>query len=241
MDLPREFDRALPATDWPQLANAGVLVGLIATPAWRPWLAQAHALLDAREAARVVRQRRAQDRETLTLAYALHRLLLARVLGRVPAAVPLGRDGLGCPRLSGVAMHTSLSHAQGWIALAATACGPVGIDLEPAARAPELPEIAARICHPSEVVPLAGLSPRDRGAALLALWVRKEAVLKAEGIGLAREMSGFRAADGEVLGSESVPGARLRVRMVEAGAECLVAVAGPPDAPVHVAWLHPAA
>lgn len=241
MDLGRTFDRALPTAEWPRLADAGVLVALVSTSAWCPWLAEAQALLDPQEAARAGRQRREQDRETLTLAYALHRLLLARVLGLPAADVPLRRDGLGCPRLSDGATHTSLSHAKEWIAFAVTSRGPVGIDVEPATRASELPEIAARICHPAEAALLTVLAPHDRAAALLALWVRKEAFLKAEGIGMAREMTDFSAADGDVLASESLPGASVRVRMLDAGGDCVVAVAGPPDAAFHVAWLHPSA
>ena len=239
MDLHFAFDRALPVGDWPQLAHAGVLVGLIETRAWQPWFADAHALIDDRERERAGRQRRAQDREILTLAYAMHRLLLAQVLNVPPGAVALRRDDLGCPRLADGALHTSLSHAQGWVAVAIAAGGPVGIDLEPAARAPELPDIAARICHPSEAAALAGLDTQERAARLLALWVRKEAFLKAEGIGLAREMADFQAADGDRLASVSVPGGHVHVRMVEAGPECVVAVAGPSDAAIHRAWLHP--
>lgn len=239
MDLRFVFDRALPAGDWPQLAHAGVLVGLIEARAWQPWFADAHALIDDRERERAGRQRRAQDRETLTLAYAMHRLLLAQVLHIPPAAVALGRDDLGCPRLADGALHTSLSHAQDWVAVAIAAGGPVGIDLEPAARAPELPDIAARICHPSEAAALAGLDAQERAAELLALWVRKEAFLKAEGIGLAREMADFQAADGDRLPSASVPGEYMHVRMVEAGPGCVVAIAGPVDAVIHHAWIHP--
>ena len=241
MDLSTAFGRALPTRDWPRTALTGVLVGLFETQAWQPWLADAHALIDAQEQGRAERQRRVRDRETLILAYAMHRLLLGQVLGIPPAEVPLGRDDLGCPRLVDGAVHTSLSHAQGWVAVAIAASGPVGIDLEPAARASELPEIAARICHPSEAAVLAGMPDQARAAALLTLWVRKEAFLKAEGIGLAREMTDFPAADGDLLPMASVPGGRARVRMIEAGKQCVVAVAGPPDAPIHSAWIHPTA
>jgi 4'-phosphopantetheinyl transferase len=239
MDLPTAFARALPASDWPRAAHTGVLIGLVETREWQPWFADAYALIDARERARAERQRRAQDRETLVLAYAMHRLLLGQVLRVAPAEVQLGRDDLGCPRLADGAAHTSLSHAQGWVAVAIAVGGPVGIDLEPAARASELPEIAARICHTSETAALAGLPAEARARALLALWVRKEAFLKAEGIGLAREMADFPAADGDLLPLASVPGGQARVRMVEAGAQCVVAVAGPPDAVVHSAWIRP--
>lgn len=239
MDLHTAFERALPTRDWPQAARTGVLVGLVETRDWQPWLADAHALIDARERARAQRQRRAQDREILVLAYAMHRLLLGRALEVTPAEVPLQRDDLGCPRLADGAAHTSLSHAQGWVGVAIAVSGPVGIDLEPATRASELPEIAARICHHTETGALAGLREDARAAALLALWVRKEAFLKAEGIGLAREMADFPLADGDLLPLASVAGGKVRVGMIEAGAQCVVAVAGPPGAAIHHTWLRP--
>lgn len=239
MDLFTAFERALPARDWAREARTGVLVALVESHAWSPWMADALALIDAPERARVERQRRPHDRETLAVAYACHRLLLGAALRIPPVHVRLGRDALGCPRLADGAAQTSLGHAQGWIAVAISTLGPVGVDIEPVTRAPELPEIAERVCHPAEAAALTGLPMHERAAALLALWVRKEAFLKAEGIGLAREMADFSAADGSVLPLSSVPGRQVRIRMIEAGPHCIAAVAGPPQAPVQTGWICP--
>lgn len=234
--LQTAFRDALPSPQWALTAWTGLAVLLVDAGAWTRWLPEANALLDDAEAARVRRRRLAADRDLLTLAYAGHRLLLAAVLGCDPAAVPLYRDARGCPRLAGRPLHTSLSHADGCVALAASAIGPVGIDIEPAARAAAVREVAAAICHPAEAAALSGLDAAAHGAALLALWVRKEALLKAAGIGLARAMSSFRANGGEL----PIAGT-CRARMLDAGPAWTAAVAGPATAAVSSAWLRPPA
>jgi 4'-phosphopantetheinyl transferase len=205
-----------------------LVVALADAGDWKSYLPDASMLLDAAENLRMQRKRKQGDRDVLILAYALHRLLLGQVLGMDPMAVPLWRDAAGCPRVGdGNIVHTSLSHADGLVALAVSKAGPVGVDVESTARVDMLPEMADSICDPSERVELQEVAVDARGLALLALWVRKEALLKAEGIGLSREMSSFRAPEGEVaLGVGT--GMKASLRMLEAGPGCLVAVAGPP-------------
>ena len=184
------------------------------------------------------RRHAASDRDQLALGYALHRLLLGHVLGLEPANVPIGRDEAGCPRLAGALLSTSLSHADRALALAITATGPVGVDIEPLSRASVMPEIAGRVCHPAEAAEIAKLSEPALCEALLALWVRKEAFLKAAGIGLQREMPTFAAPDSAVL---ALPGGEMtQVRMLDAGAHWVAAVAGAPDVVIESAWLRPA-
>ena len=62
-----------------------------------------------------------------------------------------------------------------------------------------MPEIAERVCHPADAAAIAGLVPPAWNAALLELWLRKEALLKAAGVGLEREMSGFSATQNRLL------------------------------------------
>lgn len=224
--------------DGPALATqaaAGVLVAMFDLEDWRAWLAQAAALVDAQEAARVARQRLQANREVLVLAYALHRLLLSQVLGCASAEVPLGRDAKGCPRLRDDRLFTSLSHAGQGVAIAIAGAGPVGIDVEPADRAPEMPELAGRVAHPAELPGLAKLAPDTLGEALLAMWVRKEALLKAAGIGLECEMDSF-VAPWDValpLPGDTFPGRSVELRALDTpGWACAAAV--PPGA--AIAW-----
>lgn len=235
------FRDALPAPDWAVATCARVLVALMDLRDWRTWLADAWVLLDAAEQTRVQRRRIATDRDALTVAYALHRLLLGAVLGRDATEIPLGRDARGCPRLADAAAQTSLSHADGYVALAVSMNGAIGVDIEPATRARVMPEIAERVCHPVEAAALAGLPQPAYGAALLALWVRKEALLKAAGVGPAREMSGFAAPDTSALSLAAPWGETTCVRMLDVGPDCVAAVAAPAGVAVVCAWLRPCA
>ena len=241
MDLRAAFRMALPEPGWPRSSPAQVQVALFALPEWFPWLADATALLDAADLERVQRRRNARDRHELTVAYALHRLLLGARMRADAVAVPLERDALGCPRLRDTPLATSLSHAEQGLALAVTAAGPVGVDIERADRASVMPEIAPRVTHPTEVGALEDLPAADRGRRLLELWVRKEALLKAAGVGMAREMETFVApADEPVVLSPPEP-QMTQLQMLDIGKEWVGAVAAPPGMSVECLWLHPPA
>ena len=239
MHLATAFQRALPDRDWPRLARHGVLVASTDLAPWRPWLGDAWNLLDAGQRERAQRQRRPADQESLALAYALHRMLLGEALGLDPSDVPLYRDSAGCPRIKGSRVHTSLSHAAGKVAIAVSGSGPVGVDLEPDCRAREMPGIADRICAPGELELLARLPAPERPAWLLALWVRKEAYLKAEGIGLAREMPDFQAPEELPIASETLPGTSFRVSLLNGDPGMVMAVAAAVDSSVNSATLRP--
>lgn len=219
------------------------VVALAELETWQSWHDEAWALLDPAERSRVLHRRHASDREALTIAYALHRVVLAGVLGIAPAQVPLARDERGCPCLPGLSLHTSLSHAEGVAAFAVCAMGPVGIDIEPSQRASELPQVSTSVCHEVEARQLAGMREPAYGRELLALWVRKEALLKAEGIGLEREMTSFVAADGAVVPlthpAADRSGGPVRLSMLEIGARWTAAVAAPVDAVIEGVWLRP--
>ncbi len=227
MRLQAAFTRALDAEPAGASASEPTLAVVLQAREWGRWLPQAFELLDEAERERVRRRRREGDRDIATLAYACHRLLLARLLDCAPGAVPLRRDALGCPRLAGVPAHTSLSHAEGLVALAVSRAGPVGVDVEPLSRAGAMDEIAARVAHPLELAAVDELSPAPRRRALLSLWVGKEALLKAAGIGMAEEMDGFLAPTGVPLPLPGgVPGSAV-VTVFE-GEGFLAAVAAPP-------------
>ena len=233
------FDHAWAAAGWAASGQMSTVVALVDTRQWLPWLSEAKNLLDPAETMRAERRRIIADREALVLAYALHRLLLGAILTMGPMAVPLFRDARGCPRVANCDIHTSLSHADGHVALAVSAVGPVGIDIEPATRTAVMAEISASVCHPAEAAALAGLSEPDRSAALLALWVRKEAVLKAAGIGLMREMASFEAPADSCPRLPWLPGGACRIRMLDAGETWVAAVASAADVSVSTIWLHP--
>ena len=224
-------------------AAQGALALFFDLAAWRPWLDDAMLLLDEAELDRVRRKQRPNDREELALGYGLHRLALGCLLRRAPTQVALGRDLLGRPCLPGDELHTSLSHADAAVAVAVSR-GPVGVDLELATRASQMPGIAERVLHPVEAAAFAGLPEAQRAEALLALWVRKEALLKAAGIGLAREMDSFQAPVDEAIAmpaAEGPDGADVVIHMLDIGPDWMAAIAGLPGLASKAVWLYPPA
>lgn len=211
-------------------ARQNVIVIVLGLDGWHRFHDEALALLDEAEAARARRQRNPRNRDALVLTYALHRLLLSNVLRCAPGEVDIQRDDKGCPRLPGDVWHTSLSHSANHVAFAVSMVGPVGIDLEPADRARDMDSITERVVHRDELDALAGLPADARSHALLDLWVRKEALLKAAGIGLECGMETFSAPVGVPLPlpGERFAGRETSLHMVDAGPDWACATASPP-------------
>jgi len=102
-----------------------------------------------------------------------------------------------------------------------------------------LPEIAERVATSAELEAIRSLGEAAAGPSLLALWVRKEAYLKAAGIGLAREMHTFPCPSGQTLALPDPGAGSVHVAMIDTGGPCLAAVAASPGGFVHSMWLHP--
>jgi len=112
------------------------------------------------------------------------RSVLGEALGIPAGTVAFGFGEFGKPALlpAGAGLHFNLSHCRDLALIALCRDGVVGVDLEPADRAASLLGCEDAFCHPEEI---AGL-PRDeaaRASALMEIWTRKEALLKALGTG----------------------------------------------------------
>lgn len=216
----------------------GALVLLVDLSEWMDGLQQARELIDSEQSARVDRRRSSVQRAELTLAYAMHRLVLGWALDIDPTRVPLMREPSGKPYVKDSTLATSLSHTCGFVAIGLCRSSPMGIDLERIDRALELPEIAALVCHATEAELACG-DPLFVGMNLLELWVRKESVLKAAGVGLAYPMSDFAAPLGQVLRLPVTTRAPIRLRMLDAGPSCVAAIATRPGVSVQCRWIRP--
>jgi 4'-phosphopantetheinyl transferase len=147
-----------------------------------------HALLDENEARRRAQFRVDVDRDRFTLATVLLRALVAQRTNVDFAKATIDRTCDVCgkphgrPRLAQPGLEASISHAGNVVAVALTAAGPVGVDIEVVGLG-EYESLIASVCTPAEQEFVQG--PRD----FHAYWTRKEAVLKATGEGLRRPMT----------------------------------------------------
>ena len=181
-----------PGRDTPVRVWTADLTGLADAPSvWR-------ALLDAEERDRLERLRRPEDRASYAAAHVLARLALATMTDRPAGALAFVRPTGERPRLTASEMVFSLSHADGMAAVAVCPRGPVGIDVERTGR-PELadPGVIRLSCSAGEIARLETLPQPGRAEVFLRLWTAKEAVAKAEGLGLALPFPTIRLTDAE--------------------------------------------
>lgn len=180
-----EDNRASEASDW-TLPPGGLDVWWCRTGVWDHWVED---LLPPDERARADRFRVPADRERYVTAHALVRVLLGRYLDRDPAEIAMFARCCECggahgkPRLTGGELEFSFSHSGGRVGVA-LARTPVGIDVEELGTGPVDPDLPAEVLAPEELAGWERLAPDARRAGLIRWWTRKEAVLKAAGVGL---------------------------------------------------------
>lgn len=155
-------------------------------------LARYASWLDSAERERAARFRYDRDRNRFVARRGQMRELLGRDLGIAPEALRLAEDSHGKPvLLDDPDLHFNLSHSNGR-ALLATARGiAIGCDIE--WRNPELacPRVAKRLFAPGEYEALCALPPEQWVAGFFRCWTRKEAYVKALGLGLSYPLDAF--------------------------------------------------
>lgn len=115
------------------------------------------------------------------------REVLAAHLGCAARGVTLDRTGAGKPRhASGI--EFSVAHCPGLLAVAVGADAPLGVDAEPRGR-PVDASAFRRLMTAAERAQLDLWGPE----AIVPWWVRKEAVLKAAGVGLRADLRDWPA------------------------------------------------
>ena len=131
------------------------------------------------------------------LARSAQREVIGGYLGLAPATVALTRQASGKPVLADGALQFNLSHS-GAVALVAVSRElPVGVDVQEPHPAPTRSWFAKRICSPREYERVGALADPE---ALMRLWVRKEAVIKARGEGSYVSVDGVDVLDDQVEG-----------------------------------------
>lgn len=143
------------------------------------------ALLSADECTRAARMRFAVDRDRFVAAHIALRLMLAEQSALHANALNLAYGQLGKPWLPERAgLHFSLSHSRALALIAVGGRGPLGVDVECLRPVPDALDLAERHFTARENRALRSMPSAQRGRAFLTCWTRKEACLKAIGLGL---------------------------------------------------------
>jgi 4'-phosphopantetheinyl transferase len=145
--------------------------------------------LDEVEGRRAARFVRAEDRERFVFAHGGIRAVLSRYLGISPDLVGFDRGESGKPMLAKElcdpsAIKFNLSHAHGRALVAVSRTQNVGIDLERVRLDVPVENLSRRFFTQSEHTTIMQSAPDQRAALFFRYWVAKEALLKAQGIGL---------------------------------------------------------
>ena len=174
-----------------------------------------------------------RDRIRYTVAHAVLRHLLSRYCGTTPESLRFTSTQAGKPTLvfPAAAVHFNLSHSENRGLLGVCADRELGIDLEKIRSDIEALSISRHYFFGSERDTIEAAPEGERERAFFRYWVAKEAVLKAQGVGLGFPLDRFRVdflPDGESARIGTLDPTRLRgdwtVRMLPCEAGWLAAV-----------------
>lgn len=169
-------------------------------------------LLSADEQERAVRFHFRRDAMRWIVARATLRRILGGCLGVDPRTLvfsygPQGKPALAVPAAA-LDLQFSLAHSAHLAVYAVTVGCPVGVDVERLRPVPEMDRIAERTFSRRECTTLRGLPPALRPAGFFNCWTRKEAYIKAVGLGLSYPLDRFSVS--------LTPGEPARLEAVEA-------------------------
>lgn len=150
--------------------------------------------LSADEKDRADRFRFGSHRRRFVAGRGVLRRLLAQHTGASPADLVFGYGTAGKPHLvdpAGSGLSFNVSHADDVALIAIARDRAVGVDVERVKAARDLERLAARFFSPEEAADFMRLPPMARQGAFYTCWSRKEAFLKARGVGLAGNLKDF--------------------------------------------------
>lgn len=189
-------------------------------------------------AARFVRQR---DRAHWIVAHGVLRQLLGRYCGTDPGAIAFEHGAAGKPAIARRGAndeHTTfnLAHSHGRALLAVAHGQEIGADLEQIREDFDPLPIARQFFFGTELTAIQAAAPHLRRDAFFRHWVAKEAVLKAQGVGLSQPLDSFCVtfeSDDSLarvsLRDPKMPDPRWLVRMLSLGAGWQGAIAAAGD------------
>ena len=155
-------------------------------------LSRLHTFLSPDERARAARFHFERDRNRFVVGRGTLRETLGELLEISPTEVRFAYGPQGKPELHHETnLRFNLSHSQDLALLAVTKNREVGVDLEFMRPDLDTLEIAPSVFSPEECASLESLPESERLAAFYGYWTRKEAFIKALGLGFSRDTKEF--------------------------------------------------
>ena len=205
-------------------------------------------LLDSEEQVRAKRFHFDHDRRRFVLAHGALRTILGRFRQCLAADLCFVRSTHGKPALMPPhALEFNLSHSADLALCAVAATGELGVDVE-CHRSVDSAALAQRFFSSSEAGRLAQLDGSALQAAFFACWTRKEAYIKAKGLGLSLPLDQFTVStepdvpprlESSCFAPADVAAYRFWSIPVPAGYSAALAYCGPCAGPPRVRDWHP--
>ena len=135
-------------------------------------------------------------------------MILGSYVHEDPRSLQFAHGPLGKPKLDSrharPDIRFSISHSDGIAAVAVTIGHEIGVDIEQVRDLPNIEDMARKVFSPAERRAFSSLAADAKEKFFFRCWVRKEAVLKARGIGISDELDRFSVSrrdgrDNEVL------------------------------------------
>lgn len=172
------------------------------------------AFLDDEERERADRFRDHAARRRFVVSHGALRLILGRLTRTPPESLRFalrcghcGGADHGKPHLPGSELDFSISHSGALAAIAVARGRRVGVDVERVRRRTDVLGIAGSAFSPAERLEIEALpSDEERRAAFFRCWTRKEAYLKARGVGLAAGLDGTAGPEWQLHSLRTPPG-----------------------------------
>lgn len=151
----------------------------------------AESTLSADETQRAAHFHFPKDRDHFIAAHGILRQIVGRYLHCNPRELTFSVNQYGKPALVNSDLEFNLSHSGDFALLAVTQNRKVGVDVERIRQGISSHVIAQQYFSKAEVAELQSLPMGQREAAFFTCWTRKEAYIKAQGLGLSLPLESF--------------------------------------------------
>jgi 4'-phosphopantetheinyl transferase len=184
-------------------------------------------VVSTEEFAEAARLRRPRDRDRFLQGRYCLRLLLARYLGKPAAALGLYRDANGKPQLPAAdGLSFNVTHSGALAAIAIGRQRQIGIDIECAVLPEDVRGLAQQVFSAAENSAFADLDDTSLTLPFLTGWTRKEAYLKALGVGLYRDPRSVDVGlEAQPLQLDDANGAAIAISTLPSDADCVLSLA----------------